>query len=445
MSSTSRRQFLARAAAFSAAGPLCLPLVRASGLVGSDYRALVCVFLYGGNDGNNTVVPIDSAGYAAYAAARRPTNAGGLALQASALAALPGSNLALHPGLAPLAEIWKLGHLGVQANVGTLIRPLTKAQYTSTPAMAPRSLFSHADQQSQWQQGASGLAIPTGWGGRIGDLQGHPAVPNVISFSGNSIFIDGATSAGLAAPATGGFLVKGFGNTPASNPLYSLFTGLLKSTHPNTQVQAAADVMDQALQASSVLNTALSAGGSTAGLFAGQNNSLAQQLLAVAKVIEARASVGATRQVFFVSLGGFDTHSDQINRQNTLLGQLGPALKSFYDAMQQLGVGPQVTTFTASDFARTLQPDTGGGSDHAWGNHHFVMGGSVKAAVYGTMPRLVLGGPDDVTSEGRWLPTTSVDQMGATLAQWLGVSAADLPSVFPNLANFAKPTMGYFG
>ncbi len=441
----SRRNFLSRLAAISAAGPTASLLSHAAPLSGSDYRALVCVFLYGGNDGNNMVIPLDASGYAAYAAARRPSNAGGLTLQASTLAPLAGSNLGLHPGLAGLADVWNQGHLAVQANVGTLVQPLTKAAYLAAAAQRPPSLFSHVDQQTQWQQGASGVALSTGWAGRVADLQSQGSVPTVLSLSGNTIFMNGATASGLAVPATGSFSIKGFGSVPANSPLYGLYTNLLKTSYANADEQAAADVMNHALQASGVLNTALAAKASVAGLFTGQTSGIAQQLLAVAKMLEARQSIGVARQVFFVSMGGFDTHNDQINRQGALLAQLGAALKSFYDATQQLGLAQQVTTFTGSDFARTLQPASGAGSDHAWGNHQFVMGGAVKAGVYGRMPQMALGGPDDVSGEGRWLPSTSVDQMGATLAQWFGVSAGDLPKVFPHLANFQNKNMGYFG
>ena len=446
MNSHTRRRFLTQSATLAATGGLALRQPAwATGLAGSDYRALVCLFLYGGNDGNNTVVPIDTAGYAAYAKARGNAAAGGLSLQQSVLAPLAGSNLGLHPGLAPLAEIWNQGHLAVQANVGTLVKPLTLAAYKASTGTAPPNLFSHIDQQGQWQHGVSGLTVPSGWGGRVADLQGKTSVPSVISVTGNSAFINGASTAGLAVPAKGAFTIKGFGNTPSTDPLFALYASLLSAPQANVEVTAAADVMQQALQASAVLNPALAASGSTAGLFTGQNNSIAQQLQAVAKLIEARYSVGVNRQIFFVSMGGFDTHNDQIARQSALFAQLGPALKSFYDATQQLGVASQVTTFTASDFARTLQPASGGGSDHAWGNHHFVLGGAVKGGVYGAMPDLVLGGPNDVTTEGRWLPTTSVEQMGATLASWFGVGAADLGAVFPHLANFPVQSLKYFG
>jgi uncharacterized protein (DUF1501 family) len=448
MKSIDRRSFLTSSLAGStilAAGPLASLGASAATLGGSDYRALVCVFLFGGNDGNNMVVPLDAAGYASYAKARGNSASGGLALEPSTLAALAGSNLGLHPGLAPLAEVWNQGHLAIQANVGTLVAPLTKAQYLANAALRPPSLFSHLDQQTQWQHGASGPTLTSGWGGRVADLQAASTLPTVMSFSGNSAFINGAHALGLVLPATGAFLLKGFGNSPSTNPVYNLYARQLQAGSPNVEIQAAGDVIQQAMQTGSLLNPALSATPSTAGLFSNLKGTLAQQLLAVAKILEARSSLGATRQIFFVSLGGFDTHNDQLARQENLLSQVGPALKAFHDATAQLGLANQVTTFTASDFARTLQPASGGGSDHAWGSHHLIMGGAVRRGVYGHMPELTLGGPDDVTSEGRWLPTTSVDQMGATLASWLGVGASDLSSVFPNLANFAQKNLGYFG
>ncbi|MEJ6001126.1 DUF1501 domain-containing protein [Paucibacter soli] len=439
-----RRRFLTHAAALAAGGPLALGSGLAAPLSGSDYRALVCVFLYGGNDGNNMLVPMDAAGYAAYAKARGNAAAGGLALQASTLAPLEGLNLGLHGALAPLAEIFKQGHLALQANVGTLVRPLSKAEFHAGGAGLPANLFSHSDQQAQWQQGGSGAPSSSGWGGRIADLLPASTVPAVISLSGNNVFMNGARSDGLALSSGGNFAIKGFGANPARNPLYSLYTSLLQQPYANAEERAAAAVLNQALRASEALNGALASAGSVAGLFAGQSSSIAQQLLTVAKLLEARSSLGVTRQIFFVSLGGFDTHNNQLAQQDDLFGQLGSALKSFYDATLQLGLANQVTTFTASDFARTMQPAAGGGSDHAWGNHQLIMGGAVRSGLYGRMPQLLLGGPDDVSDEGRWLPSTAVDQMSATLASWLGVSAADLPALFPQLGNFATPNLGYF-
>jgi uncharacterized protein (DUF1501 family) len=445
MNALNRRHFLGQAAALAATVPLASLPLAAAPLSGGDYRAMVCVFLYGGNDGNNMVIPVDAAGYAAYAKARGNASAGGLTLAQASLAMLNGANVGLHGALSPLADIWNQGHLAIQANVGSLVRPLTKAQFNSGGTSIPPNLFSHSDQQAQWQMGASGAKVNTGWGGRVADLQQGGVVPMVLSVSGNSVFMNGVNSDGLAVGSSGGFAIKGFGGNPSNNPLYRLYTDLLQMPYANAEERAASGVLNQALKASNALNTALTATGTTSGLFANQNNGLAQQLAAVARMIESRGALGVNRQIFFVSMGGFDTHNDQLNQQNNLFGQLGPALKSFYDATLQLGVASQVTTFTASDFARTLQPASGGGTDHAWGNHQFVMGGAVRSGVYGSMPQLALNGPDDMSSEGRWLPTTSIEQMGATLASWLGVGAGDMPSVFPNLGNFTVRNMGYFG
>ena len=314
-----RRQVLGRSAALAAAGPLAAAHSLAAPLQGSDYRALVCVFLYGGNDGNNMLVPMDSAGYAAYAKARGNAAAGGLALQASSLAPLGGVNLGLHGALAPLAQVWAQGHLALQANVGTLVRPLSKAAVSVGGSALPANLFSHSDQQAQWQQGGSVVAQSSGWGGRVADLQPHSSVPAVLSVSGNNVFMNGASTDGLAVSTGSGFAVKGFGNNPARNPLYALYASLLQQPVANAEQRAAASVLNQALRASTALNTALATSGSVTGLFAGQTSSLAQQLLTVAKLLEARSSLGVNRQLFFVALGGFDTHNNQLTQQADLL------------------------------------------------------------------------------------------------------------------------------
>jgi uncharacterized protein (DUF1501 family) len=290
----------------------------------------------------------------------------------------------------------------------------------------------------------------TGWGGRLADVMAPRAgrsFPIVTSTAGVSLFVTGATSGPLAIPTSGSFGLAGFGAGAASKARRAALTTLLGLDRDNALVAAAADITQQADALSATVNPILASTSPTlAGAFGGLTSSIARELLAVAKLIEAQVATGAKRQIFFVSLGGFDTHNNELATQQTLFGQLSPALQAFYDATVALGMADKVTTFTLSDFGRTLQPAAGGGSDHAWGNHHLIMGGAVQGGkLYGQYPQLVLGGPDDAEKEGRWIPTTAVDQYGATLARWFGASPDDLATVFPNLARFAPGDLGFLG
>jgi uncharacterized protein (DUF1501 family) len=449
-----RRAFLRNVGAMSAFGlasrlDLVNIIAEAGAQSAPDYKALVCVFMFGGNDGNNTLIPIDTAGYGQYAAARPPSSAINLA-QASLLPIQPvnlGMPFGLHPALPELQTLFAQRKMAILANVGTLLQPTSKAQYNA--GIRPLSLYSHADQQAQWQSSISNNAAGTGWGGRLADkvasFNAASGFPVVTSLDGTVLFTTGTATVPLTIPVTGSFALSGYTGSAAANARLAAVQQLLTQGSANTFVTGANAIGTQALQLSATVNPILANTNSTvAPIFASQKTGTANQLYQVAKMIEARAVTGAKRQIFFVQLGSFDTHGDQINRQQNLFAELSPALKAFYDATVALGVSAQVTTFTLSDFGRTFQPASGGGTDHAWGNHHFIMGDAVKGgSMYGQYPQLVLGGPSDAESEGRWLPSTAVDQYGATLARWFGVGAADLSAVFPNLAKFPTSDLGF--
>ena len=450
----SRRAFLQRVSALSLAGtaaPWALNLAamgEAAAATASDYKALVCVFLYGGNDYGNTLIPVDAASYAAYQG-MRPT----LAYLASDLAAttlvpslaLPGGRqYALAPELAPLLPLFAGGQMGVMLNVGTLVQPTTKAQYTAQSVPLPPKLFSHNDQQSVWQS-SSPEGSRSGWGGRMGDLfaaSNGNATFTCVSASGNAVFLSGQSAVQYQVTSNGSVPLNGlknplFGSSACSAALRTLVTAprthLFESEHTR--------IMTRSIDADVQLTTALAGTAPLATVFP-SGNTLAGQLNMVARMIAARSSLGAKRQVFFVSIGGFDTHDNLLQDHPALMGQVGPALTAFQAAMTELGVADLVTTFTASDFGRTLTTD-GDGSDHGWGSMHFVLGGAVRGrAFYGTPPVIANNGPDDV-GQGRLLPALAVDQFGATLGKWFGVSDTELATVMPNLANFTARDLGF--
>jgi uncharacterized protein (DUF1501 family) len=417
-----------------------------------DYRALVCVFLYGGNDGNNVVVPVD-ARYTDYATARRQPADGGLALPLEQLLPLaPASGSAqygFHPSMPELQQLWTDGALAVVFNVGTLVAPTSKADDAAGRVPRPESLMSHQDQQNQWQTSLPDRPSRTGWGGRLADQLPAASLPPLVSVAGNVLFALGERSHPLAVPLAGGatFGLSGFDASAGSRAIRTAMDALRGLDPDNALVRSVAGETAAAFAASGALAPVLSGTGSTTdGLFGDQPSVLGRQLLQVARIIQARSVLGASRQVFFVALGGFDTHNDQLNRQSPLLADVSASLSAFHAATVQLGVASQVTSFTLSDFGRTLAPASGGGSDHAWGNHQLVLGGAVVGRqTYGTFPVHALGGPDDFTAQGRWIPSVSTDQYAATLARWFGVVPGDLASVLPNIGRFASDDLGFLG
>ena len=424
---------------------------------GTDYRALVCVFLAGGNDGNNTIVPTTTTEYAQYASAR---SASGLALASDTLLPIAppsgGGTFGLHPALSGLHELWNSQRLAIVSNVGPLVFPLTREQYRAG-VTRPYQLFSHSDQIAQWQSAIADRVSPTGWGGRTADTFAPHSTgfPMVTAISGG-LFTRGATTSPLSiSPAPTALnqllVLNGFGSTADEVARRNSMSFLRSLDTNHALIAATSATTQQALDIGQLLN----ANPTLTTTF--PNTVLGNQLLQVAKVIKFNTTTPAlnlNRQIFFVQLGGFDTHQNQVNTQNALLTQLSAAVRAFYDATVELGVAQQVTTFTLSDFGRTFDPAGSGavvGSDHAWGNHHFVVGGAVRGGDFygeigpgGTVfPVLQLGGPSDTDSRGRWIPTASVEQYAATLASWYGVAAADLPLVFPNIGRFVSTNLGF--
>jgi uncharacterized protein (DUF1501 family) len=434
----------------SAAGAAMLGGLSKLGLVSAfaqgtaDYKALVCIFLFGGNDGNNTVVPIDSR-YAGYQQVR-----GALAIPQGQLLPLQSGGQAiygLHPSMPEMQGYFNnQKNLAILANVGTLIQPTTQAMYKAYKNL-PRNLFSHSDQQDQWQSAQLSGAPLSGWAGKVADslqsaYNSAAKFPPILSVSGNAIFCTGTMSQPFTMDPGQAPGLQGFDSSAASQARFVATQQLLTFDSGLSMVQAANAVTGQAVQYSVVLANALKSIPPLQTVF--PRNYLANQLKQVAQVIAARNDLGVKRQIFFCSYGGFDTHGDQLVQHVKLLSEVSQSMSAFYQATQELGLSSQVTTFTVSEFGRTLEPGSNAGTDHAWGSHQLILGGAVKGnSIYGTFPTLALGGPDDADQNGRWIPTIALDQFGATLATWFGVSPMDLPSIFPNLANFPTSNLGF--
>jgi uncharacterized protein (DUF1501 family) len=444
--SSSRRTFIktaSLAAAGSAAGLRPFGALNALAQNASGYKALVCVFLFGGNDANNMLIQFDTNGYANYAKVRGP-----LALPQSQLLPLSAApNFALNPNLPDIQALFDSNAAAIVNNVGTLIEPTSRTQYLAG-ATVPNNLFSHSDQQLEWQNAAESAGTQTGWAGRIADAlnvtyNSNASIPMITSVAGDTLFCNGTNSTPVSVSP--GNLSTGVCSEPGNECAARQATAqaLLGFSSGITLVQADNSITTNAYNYAKTLANAVQSITPLKTVFPA-NNSLASQLQQIAQIIQVRSALGVNRQIFFASIGNFDTHADQLPLQGALLAAISPALAAFYQATQELGVANEVTTFTMSDFSRTFQPNSNTGSDHAWGAHHMVLGGAVKGGkMYGTFPTLALGGPDDSGSNGRWVPTTASVQYASTLAQWFGVSATQLPAIFPNIGSFPAANLGF--
>ena len=421
------------------------------------YRVMVGVFLFGGSDNWNMVVPTDTR-YAAYAANRGAT----LALPQASLTALSGVPFGLHPSLAPLTTAWNEGALNVVLNVGSLFAPLTKATYQSRTDLRPLALMSHADEQNHWQGNRVRDVNPDGFMGRINDREARLATPNLISIAGSQLSTIGASSSPLILPSNGTIVRNGFNAGATDNATVQRQNALgafvdASALGPMAQVsgQAIAGSYAQAATANAIVSATTSTvdqyfKNPTTG--ATLTSDISRQLLRAARMIEARGTLGHARQVFFAAQGGYDTHSAQVDATATttgthanLLADLAMALAGFYNAMKALGLQNNVTAFTMSDFGRTYKVNAQCGTDHAWGNNHIVLGGAVRdRTIQGAYPDVALGGTQDIDSAalGRWIPTIATEEYLGPIAQWYGVAGSDMSGVFPNWTTWSTNGRG---
>jgi len=478
---TSRRDFV-RQASCAAVGTWALTsTIRDLRLINAavaqtnltGYKALVCLFLGGGNDANNWIVPTDTPTYADYTSIR-----GNLALPQSSLLSLrtgtsgaspafqdgDGHTFGFHPSCIEMQTLFGESKLAPVLNVGTLVRPISRAEYfANATGTRPPQLFSHNDQVTQWQTSISDQPPVTGWGGRVADILNANANPTgkismSVSVNGANTFEVGNLVSQYHVSTAGAVTLSGSLMTGTGARVTAL-KNLLALNHTNLQRTAYADVVERAIATGDLLNSSIFAtaeGGPPNG-----NNwvwntpfpitPLGNELKMIARLIQARGPFSMSRQIFFCSDGGYDTHTNQVQlaplnatlgSHANLLNNVSECIFAFQRAMEQLGVGDQVTTFTASDFARTF-PTNSQGSDHGWGGHHFIIGGAVQGRqTYGHLPVMVINGPND-TNSGRWIPTTAVDQYAATIARWFGVDEPNITQIFPNIGRFATANLGF--
>ena len=454
--SMSRREFtrlVAGGSAMAALGQLTQTASLAQ--TSQPYRAMVGVFLFGGNDGWNMVIPNDSR-YAAYASTRNSA----LVLPQSSLMSLSGTPFALHPSFAPLQGAWNEGAMSVILNAGTLYAPLNKTLYQTRPDLNPLNLMSHPDEQAHWEGNRARSVSLDGFMGRLNDKLPTSAVPPLVSLTGANLMTIGAASSPLILPATGSIVRNGYvagSNDAVVKPRQAALDAFADGGGMGSITQLTGTGLSSAYAQAVTANGIISAATSTVDQYfknpttgATLTSDISRQLLRVARMIEARSALSHNRQVFFVSQGGYDTHSNQTDAnspatgtQANLFSDLAMALAGFYGAMKALGVGPNVTAFTMSDFGRVYKGNAQRGSDHAWGSNHIVVGGGLAGSkVIGAYPNQTMGGPDDINADGRFLPSIAIEEYVGSIALWHGVPSADMSYVFPNWATWSSGGRG---
>jgi uncharacterized protein (DUF1501 family) len=447
MAAINRRQFLAASgatAAFASSPGMAFAQGIGTSAPFPDYKALVCIFMFGGNDSYNMVVPRSGAEYNVYAASRQ-----NLAIDQNDLLAInpitpDGAQYGLHPSMPGLQSLFESNRVAVVSNVGPLIEPTTKDQFYNQSVALPPQLFSHNDQQDQWHSLKGDAQSKTGWAGRVADLirtnvAGQQMATNSSLF-GNSLFQSADETIAYVMGPAGPIPFEGFSGAPVLLEQRLAFERVINANYSSVYERGFAAIQRRAVSSADLVSGAIAGAPVLSTQFPGTQ--LGNQLHTVAQLIAVRDQLQMQRQVFFVAAGGFDSHDNQVQAQPGLLGGISEAMTAFYDATVEIGAADLVTTFTQSDFARTLTSN-GDGSDHAWGGNQMIMGDAVRGRdMYGAFPRLEIDGPDDVTG-GRMIPTTSADQYAATLSKWFGIPDADLAMVAPNIGNFATRDLGF--
>jgi uncharacterized protein (DUF1501 family) len=446
-----RREFLKKTGtgAVAAAAFATYPGAAFSQVIGTsapfpDYKALVCVFLFGGNDSYNMLVPRSNAEYNAYATSRQ-----NMALAQTDLLAInpltpDGADYGLHPMMAGVQALFESNRAAFVTNVGPLIESTTKDQYRNQTVLLPPQLFSHKDQQDQWSSLRGVNQSKTGWAGRLADLirtnAADQQMATNVSLFGSNLFQSADETIAYVMGSDGPIPVTGFDDTPGGQAQRAAFEQIINANYGSIYARGFAEVQRRAVASADLVGDALAGAPTLNTVF--PRTQLGRQLSTVAKLIAVRDQLQMQRQIFLVAAGGFDSHDDQLLNQPGLLGGVSEAMAAFYNATVELGAANLVTSFTQSDFGRTLTSN-GDGTDHAWGGNQLVIGGAVAGReLYGSYPLLELGGPDDVAG-GRIIPTTSADQYAATLSRWFGIPDADLASVAPNIDNFAQRDLGF--